>query len=252
MFWGKEGCEDRGRYPSWKRTGSSLVDSLCSGVTCIQWLLSLFRNWVFAHGPRGDHPAHGSFPPPNNKQVRGHMSSPTWAPVSQHRGTLETSQFSCVLGGSTSLWPKGSASILHLLAGLSCAATVSFRSTGGSREPFRSWLGSLGWLHPLELLSGTGGGASATGWEGPLDWTGSGLMGVDGCVWLLSVWWIELWLITPGKKKKICDWRSFKSPLSTQSSSIHSIWCSRHYSCKFQEIKLSFLLKTNDEVILIL
>lgn len=201
MFWGRRDV---------KTGGANLPGKGPAAV----WLTLYAQVWLVfsdfwayseresAHGPRGDHPAHGSFPPPNNKQVSGHMSSPTWAPVSQHRWTLEMSQFSCVLGGSTSLWPKGSASILHLLAGLSCAAAVSFRSTGGSREPFRSWLGSLGWLHPLELLSGTGGGPSATGWEGPLDWTGSGLMGVDGCVWLLSVWWIELWLITPGKKKE--------------------------------------------------
>lgn len=80
-------------------------------------------------------------------------------------------QSSCVLDGSTSLWPNGSASVLHLLAGRSCAAaaaSVSLWSSEGSREPFWSWLGTLGWLQPLEL-SETGAGASANGWEGPLD-----------------------------------------------------------------------------------
>lgn len=107
-------------------------------------------------------------------------------------------QFSCVLDGSTSLWPKGSASVLHLLAGLSCAtAAVSLWSSGGSREPFLSWLGAVGWLQPLELLSGMGGGASTIGCEGPLDWTDSGFTGFAGGNWAPSSGWFKLWLVIP-------------------------------------------------------
>lgn len=120
-------------------------------------------------------------------------------------------QFSCVLDGSTSLWPNGSASTLHLLAGLSCAVSVSLGSIVGSREPFRSWLGALGWLHPLELLSGMGGGASTTGWEGPLDWTDSGLTTWAGCNWALSTGWLEPWLTIPIKEQwKISSFRPLK------------------------------------------
>lgn len=120
-------------------------------------------------------------------------------------------QFSWVLDGSTSLWPNGSASTLHLLAGLSCAVSVSLGSIVGSREPFRSWLGALGWLHPLELLSGMGGGASTTGWEGPLDWTDSGLTTWAGCNWALSIGWLEPWLTIPVKEqRKISSFRPLK------------------------------------------
>lgn len=111
-------------------------------------------------------------------------------------------QFSCVLEGSISLWPNGSASSLHLFAGLSCAAVVSFVSVAGSREPFWSWLGALSWVHPLELFSSMGGGgASTTGWEGPLDWTESGFSRLAGCEGALSTGWLELWLVMPIKEK---------------------------------------------------
>lgn len=111
-------------------------------------------------------------------------------------------QFSCVLDGSTSLWPNGSASVLHLFAGLSCAVAVSLWSSRGSREPFRSWLGALGWLQPLELLSEMGGGASTIGWEGPLDWTDSDLTWFAGGNGAPSIGWLELWLAIPVKNNE--------------------------------------------------
>lgn len=108
-----------------------------------------------------------------------------------------TCHFSCALDGSTSLWLRGSASVRHFLAGLSCATSAACSATE-STEPFLSWLGALGLLQPLESLSGTGGGASLSGWEGPLDRTPSGLTGLTGTNWEESIGWF----VTPVKTKK--------------------------------------------------
>lgn len=177
------------------------------------WLAVFFKVWLFSdlwphqrvslcsHRPRG-------FPHPLT-------SAHTWGgrdnlfPLLIQRLLVyisELLQFSCVLDGSTSLWPTGSASVLHLLAGRSCAGAVSLWSSGGSREPFWSWLGALGWLQPLELLSetggGGGGGASTDGWEGPLDWMDSGLTWFVRSNWTPSTGWLELWPAIPDREIK--------------------------------------------------
>lgn len=60
--------------------------------------------------------------------VRGEAGTTSVTPIQRllvNITELWVLQFSCVLDGSTSLWPNGSASVLHLLAGLSCAVAVS-------------------------------------------------------------------------------------------------------------------------------
>jgi len=110
----------------------------------------------------------------------------------------ELCQSSCVLDGSTSLWSNGSASVLHLLAGLSWAVAVSLWSSKGSREPFWSWLGALG---GLQASSDRGAGASPSGREGPLDWTDSAFTWFIGGNGAPSTGWLEVWLTIPGNDK---------------------------------------------------
>lgn len=110
-----------------------------------------------------------------------------------------TLQFSCTLGGSTSLWPNGSVSILHFLGGLSCVTTtVSLWSSRGSRDPLLSWLNvwTAGWLQPLELLSKIGGGSTLR-LQGPLDWAGSSFTCFTEGNVAPSIGWLEMWPAIP-------------------------------------------------------
>lgn len=96
---------------------------LCSSRCDFQWPLTLEFVFVLRRcWARTTSRDHSHFPPLPKRFINGEAEATVSTPNQHLIVNFRELQFSCVLDVSTSLGPKVSASVLHLLAGLSCAA----------------------------------------------------------------------------------------------------------------------------------